>query len=590
MCGIYGIVNFNSEPANHVDSLKLMMSESEYRGPDSQDYRVFDYVFFGFNRLSIIDVDKRSNQPFEIKDFGLSIVFNGEIYNYLEIKADLIGLGYGFQTTSDTEVLLTAYYHYKEAAFDLFNGMWAIAIYDSVNKTVLLSRDRLGIKPLYYMVQNNAFYFASEMKSLLTVIESKVSNKGALNNYLVYGANTTTSGETFVEGIHEFAAGSYGYVKEEGIEMMQYYFSPDNLVDRDAAALASEILDTFKSSIKLRLRADVPVALMLSGGLDSSAIAFAIDEMVENKEIEIQYIHAFTLNFEGFDKNEWNMVQENAKHLKHVVCHPININIELFKQEIPNLLVKFDLPVLSVSHLLHAYAMEEIKKQGFTVVLNGQGPDEIYGGYFPKDLGSLLIDTFRGSIANGFREMKLTKGNWNQGYFLQFKSAVYATLKYKWPKIYAILMNYSVTGKFQVLGLNYPSKKENRKSYFDFISRKQVFDTKFNCILQYEDMASMLNSIEMRSPFLDYRLVNLGLSLPSEYKLRDGYSKWILRKAFTALLPAHICWSGWKFGYAVPKQLLLTGLVNNTKNTEAAWNNAWRKYNLEMWLKARNIR
>jgi len=590
MCGIYGIVNFNSETTNHVDSLKLMMAESEYRGPDSQEFKVFNHVSLGFNRLSIIDVDKRSNQPFEIKDFGLSIVFNGEIYNYLEIKEDLIQLGYTFQTTSDTEVLLTAYYHYKEKAFNLFNGMWAIAIYDAKNNSVTLCRDRLGIKPLFYMRQGNAFYFASEMKSLLVVKDSKEKNEAMLNDYLVFGTNTSTSGETFVNGIFEFAAGTYATVSQIGLQSQVYYTPPSSFVEPEVDQVASEILKTFRSAIKLRMRADVPIALMLSGGLDSSAIAHVIDEMVENKEIEVQYIHAFTLNFEGFEKNEWEIVQENAKHLKHIVCHPIHIDIASFKKEIPNLIAKFDLPVLSVSHLLHCYALEEIKKQGFTVVLNGQGPDELYGGYFPKDLGSLLMDTFQGSIAKGFREMKLTKNNWKMGYFLQFQSLAYSFLKVHFPQLFAIILNYLASGKFQFLGSIRALKSVKYKSYFDFISKKQVFDTKFNCILQYEDMASMLNSIEMRSPFLDYRLVNLGLSLPSQYKLRDGYSKWILRKAFSEILPPHICWTGWKYGYAVPKKLLLEDLINNPIDTEAGWNNAWRKYNLGVWLAARGIR
>ena len=589
MCGIYGKINFNQNSFDTIDELRLMMAESEYRGPDSQQYVEMGNVQFGFNRLSIIDLDAGSNQPFENSELGLTIVFNGEIYNYIEIREELVGLGYTFHTSSDTEVLLTAYYHYKEEIFNRFIGMWALAIFDKNENKVILSRDRFGIKPLYYMVQNGIFYFASEMKSLIIVKIEKKLNEIALHRYEILGLNTAKDGQTLVEGIFEFPAGNFAKVIENGIETKRYYHAPDDFTKLEKSECVELIREYFKSSVKLRMRADVPVALLLSGGLDSSAIAFAIDGMIESKEIEVQYVHAFTLNFVGFEKNEWEIVQENAKQLKPVVCHPINIDIENFKKEIPALIAQFDLPVLSVSHLLHSYAMREIRKQGFTVVLNGQGPDEVYGGYFPKDVGYLLLDYFKKSFSAGFEEMEHVKENWKLSYFSQFRYMLQGFIQYHFPKTFAFLKKYQVKHS---LGIESGTEWVNKTmplSYFDFISRRQVFESKFNGILQYEDMASMLNSIEMRSPFLDYRLVNLGLSLPSEYKLRNGYSKWILRKAFSSFLPKEICWSNWKLGYAVPKKLLLKDLLPNVADNESDWNNAWRQYNLKCWLEARGI-
>lgn len=589
MCGIYGIIDLNGSENSDTSELIAMMQESQYRGPDSHKTYINNHIKIGFNRLSIIDLDKRSDQPFVSYELGLAIVFNGEIYNYLEIKSDLINLGYSFITESDTEVLLTAYYHHKKDCFSMFNGMWSLAIYDFNHNEITLSRDRLGIKPLYYMIQNDNFYFASEMKSLLKVKSTRKNNQESIHQFLIHGVNSFANCETLVDGIYEFKPGNFAKLEEGTLKYEAYFTLPEIDFDQSDTQIIEKVKNLFSSAVQLRLRSDVPIALMLSAGLDSSAIAFQIDQLIENKEINIQKIDAFTLNFSGFKNNEWEAVKENSKLLKHVKCQAIEISIDEFKTYINKTISEFDIPTLSVSHILHAFALEKIKFLGFTVILNGQGPDEVFGGYFPKDIGSLLLDIFQQSPNTGFQEMKAIKRNWKISILQQIRLICQNIIIRRFPFVLHI---GKAIEKSKITGiLSYKlNKKSKIQSNYDFNSKIQIIDKKFNGILQYEDMASMLNSMEMRSPFLDYRLLTLGVSLPSNYKLRDGHSKWILRKAFENLLPPEINWASWKLGYAVPKTVLMANILpTNHKTDEKSLNDFWRKYNLEVWLKHHNI-
>ena len=589
MCGIYGKINTNKIINKNVDDLKAMMIESEYRGPDSQEYKVVNHVQFGFNRLAIIDLDSRSNQPFERKDLGKIIVFNGEIYNYIEIKEELKSLGYSFTTDSDTEVFLVAYHHYKEEAFNLFNGMWACCIYDYINEQVLLSRDRFGVKPLYYMSEQEGFYFASELKSLIKVKKELKRNQQAVNRFLVFGQNKFSNGETFIQNIMEHPAGTYSILIENKLNIHKFYIVPTLSKNINLGKTNSLLRECFRSSLKLRMRSDVPIALLLSGGLDSTLIAFHLNDMIEKKEIDAKKIYAFTLNFEDFEDNEWNLVQNNAKHLPHICCEPININISDFKKELSNLIEEQDLPTLSVSHLIHIFTLRQIKKKGFKVIINGQGPDEVFGGYFPIDIGYLVLDHITQNPFRAINEMRNLKKGWKYSYSKQSKLVIQAFIHKSAPKFYQRLKLLQINS----LGLNKIHQNDIAKleteytneGYYAFRSKTQIFDKQFNGILNYEDMTSMLNSLEMRSPFLDYRIVNLGLSLPASIKLKDGYSKWILREALGDLLPDDIRWSNWKLGYPVPKHQLMNEIMpKNIKWDETNFSLHWRSYNLERWF------
>jgi asparagine synthase (glutamine-hydrolysing) len=593
MCGIYGKIRNSRSNDSSSQELELMMATSEYRGPDSHEVKIFDNVQLGFNRLAIIDLDPRSNQPFERKDLNKVIVFNGEIYNYIELKNDLIELGYTFSTNSDTEVFLVAYHHFKEEVFNKLNGMWACCIYDTKNCEILLSRDRFGVKPLYYMEQEGNFYFASEMKSLLAVRKNSIRNNNAIGSFLVFGKNKFSDGSTFVEEIFEHPAGSYSKLANGKLEHHSYYVIPEINRSADLEGVKKSLREFFRSSLKLRMRADVPVAILLSGGLDSSLIAFHLNDMIEKGEIEVKEVHAFTLHFTGYKDNEWELVQKNSKLLPHIVCHPIEINITEFKAELDNLISQQDIPTLSISHLIHVIAQQEIKNRGFKVLLNGQGPDEVYGGYFPPDFGYLFLDYILSNPRMALNEMKAVKRNWGYSQRQQCKLIVQAFIHTKLPGIYNSIKKRQCLEEIDGLKVDLksePIQPAVRRGFYNFRSKSQVFEKQFNGILNYEDMASMLNSLEMRSPFMDYRIVDLGLSLPCSFKLKQGNSKWILREVLGDIIPNEIRWSGWKLGYVVPKNELMKGLIPiGIELTEAKMSMHWRKHNLEKWLLNQNI-
>ncbi len=589
MCGIYGIIsNLTKDNSSKAEVLK-MMQKSAYRGPDSQQIISLNQVCFGFNRLAIIDLDKRSDQPLNLESIGKLIVFNGEIYNYLEIKKELLELGYSFKTDSDTEVALIAFHHYGVEAFNLFNGMWAMCIYDYTNNQITLSRDRFGVKPLYYMFQDECLYFASEIKSLLVVKKELIQNSTTTNQYLIYCQNKFSNGETLIEGIQEHPAGSFSKLRNNQLEIKRYYFIPKKEDTRDYKAIQKELLHNFKDALKLRMRSDVPVALLLSGGLDSSLIAYHINKMIENGELKNNKVHAFTLNFDGFNNNEWDIVNKFRSKLPHIICEPININMDSFKLERNKLINNQDVPSLSISHLIHVIALRQIKAKGFTVVLNGQGADEVFGGYFPNDMGSLLLDALKQSFQIGISEMKYIKKKWRFSLRKQVKSIIQSYIYCRLPRIYNFLKSKSLKENKYLVN---PSSHflNSKDTYFQFSSKMQIFESEFNGILNYEDSASMLNSIEMRSPFMDYRLINLGLSINPNLKLHQGFSKWILRDTLGELLPNEIRWATWKLGYAVPKQELLKELLNLVSPTsENELNSKWREYNLKEWFKFQNI-
>jgi asparagine synthase (glutamine-hydrolysing) len=578
MCGIYAKLYTTNQSSSKVE-VQRMMQESIYRGPDSQEICQIDNHTFGFNRLAIIDLDDRSNQPMVIDEIGKLIVFNGEIYNYLEIKQQLLELGYHFKTESDTEVALLAYHHFGPDAFNLFNGMWAMCIYDLNSKKIILSRDRFGVKPLYYMFQDGSFYFASEIKSLRKVKSEIKIDKESEEEYLFFGRNKFTNNRTLVEGILEHPAGHFSEVSHEKIFFSRYFQIPKERKDLKINEVIKNVQETFKDALKLRLRSDVPIALLLSGGLDSSAIAYQINQMIEDGEIELNKIHAFTLNFPGFEMNEWYLVQKNAHLLPHIICESIDIDLEEFKVKLPELMKIQDVPTFSVSHLIHLEALREIKAKGFTVVLNGQGADEVYGGYFPKDIGYFLLDYLKKNPSALHKQMVNLRTRWLYSVPLQLGEICKAKISQN-PLIFAM----TKTKRVKKI-LNYKRHIMNvRREYgissnTSFRSKMQVFDTQFNGILQYEDMTSMLNSIEMRSPFLDYRIVELGLSLPMNLKMADGQSKYLLRKAFQNIVPNSIYNAFWKLGYAVPKKVILPS--GPRTNSEKIQNYYWRTINLQ---------
>ena len=271
MCGICGIINFNNKPVEESD-IRLMMHKIKHRGPDDKGVVIKNNIGLGFVRLSILDLTPAGHQPMFSKDRRHVIIYNGEVYNYIEIK-DQLKHKYDFTTGTDTEVVLAAYQEWGEECLHKFNGMWAFAIYDTLDKSLFISRDRYGIKPFYYYKNDEKFIFASEIKSILPFIKREANDK-IIHDYLLYN-RTDHSEETFFKDIKKLQHGSFFKLRSNKLTIKRWY----NLSDRikiEKELSPEQYRDLFKDSIKLRLRADVPVGVSLSGGIDSSSIVASL--------------------------------------------------------------------------------------------------------------------------------------------------------------------------------------------------------------------------------------------------------------------------------------------------------------------------
>ncbi|PZX47679.1 asparagine synthase (glutamine-hydrolyzing) [Algoriphagus chordae] len=483
MCGISGIVG----PGADRGKLMEMVKTQNHRGPDFTGiWEDSGEVSLGHNRLSIVDLSEAANQPFHSDDDRYHLVFNGEIYNYLEIRTVLEDF-FVFNTASDTEVLLKAWIHWGESCLDRFNGMFAFAIWDQQEKSLFAARDRFGVKPFYYHHSSDTLSFASEIPALFANGIEKIPNQSVWAGFFAHGTYGLPN-ETFWQGIHQLPAGHLLHWKDGVLNLKQWY----DFVGRVKALVGTShedeekyITELLKDSIKLRFRADVPVGFNLSGGLDSSTLlALVSDAFPHNSEIE-----AFTFYTadERYDELPW--VEEMMKDRPY----PLNKCL-ISAAEIPaltNTISKLQVePFGGVPTLAYGKVFEAARKKGILVLLDGQGSDEAWAGYdyyFKKG----------GSLVQGVKSSPV---------------------------------------KADALSKDFQSKSGNSAHPQPFDDRllnlqyRDLFYTKIPRALRFNDRMSMAYSTELREPFLDYRLVEYVFSRPTEFKVKDGIQKWLLRK------------------------------------------------------------
>jgi asparagine synthase (glutamine-hydrolysing) len=519
MCGIVGIIGDYKEL-----QLDAMLASQHHRGPDATGkYFEAEFAALGHNRLAIIDLSSKSNQPFVDNSGRYVIVFNGEIYNYIEIKAALQSQ-YDFKTESDTEVLLAAFIIYGTSCLERFNGMFAFAIWDNQEKKLFAARDRFGVKPFYYSIKNNSFYFSSEIKALHAAGISKEANEKVWASYFAYGSYGMPD-ETFWEGIAQLPGGYFlnftrpldkfgtGLV-EDGLRQAQsdltikkWYFFEDEVAKQPKNLTFEQAKEHYvallKDSVKLRFRADVAVGFNISGGLDSSVL-LALVNLQENDnsnlrchsepvEEPIKYqqslINAYTFytNNSDYDELPWveKMIARTRNPLKKVL---------LQANEVPDLAQKMawqqDEPYGGIPTLAYAKIFEQARKDGILVLLDGQGMDEQWAGYdyYTQDNEA----TIQGVQDSPFKTNMLS-----HSFLAKAEKPIY-------PRPFNDEM------------LN--------KQYRD------LFYTKIPRALRFNDRISMAFSTELREPFLDYRLVEFAFSLPLDFKIRKGQTKYMLRE------------------------------------------------------------
>jgi len=483
MCGIVGIVGTSA----NQKMIDAMLRTQHHRGPDFTGSKVIPTkIALGHNRLAIIDLSSEANQPMQDRSGRYEIIFNGEIYNYIELKSEL-SKEYSFLTHSDTEVLLAAYLVWKERMLERLNGMFSFVIYDNVTGRLFSARDRFGVKPFYYMQYEGSLYFASEIKAFEAANINLSPNEKVWSDYLSFGSYGSPD-ESFWKDVKQLEAGHYFYYDGD-LKIVQWYDFVGRVKSVEIGKSIEEVQHSYEKlltdSVNLRFRADVNVGFNLSGGLDSSTLLAMVNKTHPNNTKIKAY--TFYTGDERYDEDYWveKMLKQTQNPFKKVL---------LDVRDIPKLArelsrVQYE-PYGGIPTIAYYNLFKQARKDHTLVLLDGQGMDEQWAGYdYYTSEGNSLIQGVKTSptranvLTSDFAEMA-RKGQ-------------------------------------------YPQPFNNRVQNLQY---RDLFYTKIPRTLRFNDRVSMASSVELREPFLDYRLVELAFAQPEEYKIRDGQKKWMLRQ------------------------------------------------------------
>ncbi len=600
MCGINGF--------NWKDEYKIekMNSRLKHRGPDDEGIYVDEEVSLGHLRLSIIDLSKNGHQPMSDCGERFYIVYNGEVYNFKELRAELESLGYSFKSNTDTEVILYSYIQWQERCLDRFNGMFAFAIYDSESKKVFLARDRMGVKPLYYYFKNKKFLFSSEIPPLLEHEVDTAPNKKIIKDFLLYNISDH-SDETFFEGIKKIPRGCYATfdLKRSELEIKEWYDIryEEKFTGKYEDAI-SIFRDLMENSVDIRLISDVPVGTCLSGGIDSSTIACLI-----NRSMKIKTFSAVYDDFERDESKFISIVSEKTG----MANYRVRPTPEKLQKDLLKIIELVGEPFPSASIYAQNCVQELAKKNGVTVVLDGQGADELLAGYH-YFLGFYLVDLLKGFKLRRFASewYNLIKGG---NYRIAIQFSLYLLLPIFIRE--EIFLRESLLSRDLMNDTNATTEYFNNFSNCTSLSQSLEFHLKYRLeqLLKWEDRNSMGNQTESRVPFLDYRIIEFVSGLPDDFIIRGGRTKALLRDAMTDVVPLEILQRRDKIGYETPdahwlkttyfKKILEDWFVQNEplcreyvdikklrreinehiyKNKNHA-RNLWKAIFLEAWLK-----
>lgn len=489
MCGIAGIIGIKE---NAQETMRSMLQLQAHRGPDATEIWKDENCILGHNRLSIIDLSTSANQPMQSHCGRFVIVFNGEIYNYKELKTQV---DYPYLSKSDTEVLLALYIAKGREMLSLLNGMFALAIWDKQEKKLFVARDRFGVKPFYFYENESEFIFASEIKTIFAAGVTKEKNEQVWANYLTYGTYGMPN-QTFWKNIQQLPAGyffEYDFNTKKHTQSQWYDFVKN--INEQKPITENELKETYltlvQDSIQLRFRADVPVGFNISGGLDSSALLALVNKAFPNNND----IEAFTFysNDERYDELPWveKMIAQTHKPLNKCL-----LNVSEIERLINEVSYYQDEPYGGFPTLAYSTIFKKAREKGVLVLLDGQGMDEAWAGYDYYQTNSGF--TIQGTTTSPVKPEALQKD------FLAL------------------------------------AEKENYIRPFDNalqnLQYRDIFYTKIPRALRFNDRISMMHSTELREPFLDYRMVELAFAQPNDIKIKDGKSKWMLREIVKKLL------------------------------------------------------
>lgn len=579
MCGIAGLILKSPDGGAIASHLKVFSKSIQHRGPDGEGYilvnkqrvepffndfpthstRNLNYLpkhqlpendassLLGFvhRRLSIIDLSESGHQPMCDTAGKIWITYNGELYNYPELREELIKQGYTFVSESDTEVIIQAYRYWGDQCVEHFNGMWAFCIYDSENRRCFASRDRLGVKPFYYVDKTGLFAFASEQKALVNagIAAAHVSDK-ALHNYLV-NVQLENEVQNFFADIKELWPGTnlvYNLDSHDH-KIHSYYHLKDHLSTENSAlsdeALIGKIATTFKQAVRLRLRSDVEVGTCLSGGLDSSAIAMSISEL------RSQPFHCFTSVFSNSSLNEEHFADIVAKKAG-ALHHKVEPTFAGLVQELDELIYSQDVPIWDTSTYAQYKVMELAKQNNIKVVLDGQGADELFAGYHHHYLATWNHYFSKGHISSAIRNINAASDSIHNPFLFFIKERLKQSYNFQYTQLNQLLKKEFLNA--------YAVAKPNR--YFNDLNKQllnDIYQTRLKSFLKCEDRCGMWHSVESRVPFSDdIHLINLMFSFDGNRKIQKGTSKYLLREALRTILPEEIYLRRDKKGFETP--------------------------------------
>jgi asparagine synthase (glutamine-hydrolysing) len=622
MCGIAGIVEFGQNPIEPGQLLD-MSSAMAHRGPDDEGYVLVDPIaaryqsFSGptspreiceqlpmisgrdhvagatiglcHRRFSIIDLSAAGHQPFFDHERSCCIVFNGEIYNYLEIRQELEGHGIIFSTHSDTEVLIESYKYWGTECFARLNGFWAIALYDFRNRRLVLSRDRIGKKPLYWSKEGSRLYFASEIKALLQIpqiSEHRSVNEESIYRWLAYGRKDLDSSTCF-EGIHSLPAASWTVANREFPNNCQTFWrlSKERLSEKDvsAADTTKALRELLQDSVSIRLRADVPVSVELSGGLDSSTLVGLASQS------RPQGVTTYTVRFPDKEWDEEPFARSVAQHCGSdykVLDSPID---NFWSQALLFTRLEEE-PYHSPNLQTNQAVWSQMRSFGTKVSLNGAGGDETfagYGQYFELSQAENLIEgRFLAYLNNGLR---YSAGR------THLRSLIGPMLKLAKNALRGLTIPHSESTVPHFRG-----RGSRTASLYPRTLSEAIYADMTNTLMPYwlrsGDRGYMGVPLEVRAPFLDYRVIEFAFRLPITYLIRDGWHKWILRKAVEDILPADVVWRRRKMGFPFPYERfyressdIVDLIVNQSHNPyidfsrKDRFRNDWKTLSFILW-------
>ena len=541
MCGFVGELSVGQ--AATPGRVRTMADRQWRRGPDDQGDFCKGPVALAFRRLSIIDLSPAGHQPFEVEEQSLAMVFNGEIFNYLELRAELEGLGHRFRSGSDTEVLLASYAAWGTDCLARFNGMWAFLIADFRKGLVFGARDRFGVKPLYRARRGDRHSFSSEIKALREGDPSLDRINWTLaSRFLAEGRldEITTGGATFFEGIEEMPPGHGFTIGFDGTERRWAYWSlpdPADVVDDEGAP--QRVRELVEDSVRLRLRSDVPVGVALSGGMDSSSIIAMMSKLTRDGDGRTD-LHAFSYMPKEFDEEPY--IAESIKLTGATLHRTARTPAELW-DSLPEVLAAHDEPLHSPTALVGYQVYALAAKQGVRVVLGGQGADETLGGY-PPYFSDAWMDSLRaGRVRETLREI----GDYSAGHGADRNAVVRAAVKRFVASTVSPLRGerpyqpaHAGWLRGDAAGGLVGQRRERLPRTLREVLQRGTEQHPLPLFLRIEDRNSMAHSIEARLPFMDYRLVTYAFRLANRWKIRGRWNKYALREGMRGVVPERI--------------------------------------------------